>query len=109
LSWTASEYHASIGPLFNPTVVGDVKEFVSKKLHTKIAYLEKEVAGKKFLVGDSFTIADAYQYIALSWLPYVGIDLAAYPNVKAYFEGIKGLEGVQAGHARIATEPKTTI
>jgi glutathione S-transferase len=60
-------------------------------------------------VGDSFTIADAYLYIVLSWTSIVSIDLTPYPKVKAYFERIGALENVKAAHARIATNPATSI
>ena len=64
--------------------------------------------GKKFLVGTNLTVADLYTYIVLSWTPYTGLDLATYPSIKAYFEGIKALPQVVAGHERIATKPRST-
>jgi len=111
LAWTASEYHASVGSLFNPKVKGDATllAFSLDKLHSKLAYLDKSLEGKSFLVGSSFSVADAYQYITLSWSPYVGVDLSKYANVSAYFEGIKSLPKVVEAHARIATDPSTTI
>ena len=45
------------------------------------------VKDKKFVVGDAFTVADAYLYIVLTWEPYAKFDTAPFPNVQAYFEG----------------------
>ena len=66
------------------------------------------VKDKKFLVGDAFTIADAYLYIVLSWAGYVGVDTAAFPAVKAYFDGIAALDFVKAAHAKMAEKPAST-
>ena len=65
-------------------------------------------SGKKFLVGDSFTVADSYTYIVLSWSGYVGIGIDAYPAVKAYYEGIRELDFVKAAHAKMAEKPTHT-
>jgi len=88
LNWTASELHAACGPLFNPALSAEVKAFSVDRLKTKYATLNDLLlkGGKKFLVGDKFTVADSYCYIVLSWAGYIGQDLAAYPNVKAYYD-----------------------
>ena len=58
------------------------------KVATKLKYLnEVLLKDKKFVIGDSFTVADAYLYIVLSWEPYAKFDTAPFPVVQAYFEG----------------------
>ena len=110
LSYVSTEVHPSIGGLFNPTLTEDVKTFIKGNAARKLAYLESTIiADKRFVVGDSFSVADSYLYIVLSWAGYVGIDLSPFPQVKAYFERIGALENVKAAHARIATSPATTI
>ena len=110
LSYISSELHASVGALFNPTLSQEVAEHYRHKAATKLQYINDKLVGtKKFVVGDHFTVADAYLYVVLSWMDYLKIDLAHYPHVKAYFEHIHGMEAVQAAHARMATSPSTTI
>ena len=110
LNYVASEVHTSIGGLFNPAHTEETRAFTTKLAAKRLTYLENELLkGKRFLVGDSFTIADSYLYIVLSWTGYVGIDLSPYPTVKAYYEGIGALEGVRAAHALIATSPAYTV
>ena len=111
LNYVASEVHTSIGGLFNPAHTEETRAFTHKLAQKRLTYLENELlkGGKQFLVGDSFTIADSYLYIVLSWTGYVGIDLTPYPAVKAYYEGIGALEGVRAAHALIATSPAYTV
>ena len=67
------------------------------------------IGNKEFLVGNSFTIADSYLYIVLSWTGYVGVDLAPFPNVKAFFDRISNLPNVKAAHARMAENPATVL
>jgi glutathione S-transferase len=109
LNYIASEVHPSIGHLFYPNSDA-IKDYIKSKAATKLTYLENTLIGdKKFVVGDSFTIADSYLYISLSWTSYVGIDLAPYPKVKAYFEHIGSLENVKAAHTRMAENPATVL
>lgn len=109
LSYISSEFHASIGPLFYPASE-EVHSYVREKLAKKLTYIETSLVGhRQFIVGNSFTIADAYLYICLTWAPYVKLDLTPYPNTKAFVERIGGLENVKAAHARIATKPATTF
>eukprot|EP01034_Spumella_vulgaris_P035357 gene35357-biopygen30085 len=110
LSYVSTEVHPSIGGLFNPAASEEVKTYIKGNAAKKLAYLESTIIGdKQFVVGDSFTVADSYLYIVLSWTAYVGIDLAPYPKVQAYSQRIGALENVVAAHARIATSPTTTL
>ena len=109
LNYIASEVHPSIGHLFYPNSDA-IKEYIKGKAAAKLTYLENTLIGdKKFVVGDSFTIADSYLYIVLSWTAYVGVDLTPFPKVKTYFDNIGTLENVKAAHARMAENPATVL
>ena len=113
LNWVASELHAACGPLFAPGLSPEVTEFLVKRLADKYKKLNDLASllggGKKYLVGDSFTVADSYCYIVVSWAPYLKVDLTPYPNVKAYFDGIAALPNVQAAHKRMGESPATVV
>lgn len=110
LGYLASELHPSIGGLFTPSLSEPVKEFIKGNGEKKLQYLENNVIGdKNFLVGNSFSIADSYLYIILSWTQDVGIDLATYPKLNNYFKSIAELENVKAAHKRIESDPSSTI
>lgn len=110
LNYIASEVHPSIGGLFNPEHTEGTKEFTKNNAAKKLAFLETHlIKDKRFLVGDSFTIADSYLFIVLSWTGYVGIDLAPYPNVKAYYEAIGAIDGVRSARELMATNPTSTL
>ncbi|KAJ3253108.1 hypothetical protein HK103_000858 [Boothiomyces macroporosus] len=102
LSYISSEVHSSYGPLFNPATPEEVKKWTSAKIAAKLDYLNRvDLAGKKYIVGDSFTVADAYLYIVLSWSPFVQVDLSKYPEVERYFKGIAELDFVKEAHAEM--------
>ena len=110
MSYIASEVQPTLGAQFNSAITEDVKTYFRSLAAKKLTYLENHLIGdKSFLVGSSFTIADAYLYVLLRWPQYLNIDLAPYPRTKAYFERINALENVQGAFARIATEPTTTV
>ncbi|KAI9334407.1 glutathione-s-transferase [Obelidium mucronatum] len=106
LSYVSSEVHGSYGPLFNPSITPEVRTWATEKLHTKLKFLnDVELAdGRPFWIGGEFSVADSYLYIVLSWSGFLKIDLTAYAKVKAYFDGIAGLDFVKAAHAQITKE-----
>eukprot|EP00599_Poterioochromonas_sp_BG-1_P009409 CAMPEP_0173152726 /NCGR_PEP_ID=MMETSP1105-20130129/12416_1 /TAXON_ID=2985 /ORGANISM="Ochromonas sp., Strain BG-1" /LENGTH=206 /DNA_ID=CAMNT_0014068485 /DNA_START=68 /DNA_END=688 /DNA_ORIENTATION=+ len=109
LNYIASEVHPSIGGLFYPNSE-EIKDSIRARGQQKLTYLENNlIADRQFLVGNSFTIADSYLYIVLSWSGYVGVDLTPFPRVKAYFERIGNLPVVKEAHARIAENPSTVL
>ena len=60
LNWTSSEMHASVGPLFNKSLSDEIKDYALKKYLTKLQYANDNIAaGKDYVVGNDFTIADS--------------------------------------------------
>jgi glutathione S-transferase len=52
--------------------------------------LDGALAGRSFLLGDSFTIADLNVAAVLSWASFVGLDLSSFANAKRWFEACLG-------------------
>jgi len=103
LNYLASEVHASFGPLFNPTLTPEARAAQVEKLNTKLKWVEeKELANgeKKFILGDAFTVADAYFYIITTWAGYVGLELSK--GVQAYRDSIAAIDFVKDAHAAMA-------
>lgn len=112
LSYIASELHATIGLLFNPAAKSEtIRSFVMKNFDRKMKYLQQNIlsSDRDFVLGNSFTIADSYLHIVISWTGYVGIDLNNYPIAKSYYEKICSLENIKLAKQRMATFPNTTI
>jgi glutathione S-transferase len=87
LSFINSEVHKSFSPLFHPGVSDDTKAFARNNLSQRISYVETALGDKKYLMGDQFTIADAYLFTVLTWARPANIELGA--NLKAYMERVR--------------------
>jgi len=98
LGFINSELHKSFGPLFDPTAPDAAKERARALLGRRLAYLDGVLVAP-YLMGDAFTVADAYLYTVLSWAGHVGIDLAAWPAVQAYFGRLATRPSIQAARA----------
>ena len=88
LNFITSEIHKSFSPLFNPTADAKVKEYTTQNIEKKFDWLNKQLTGKQYLTGDTFTIADAYLFVVTNWSNFVGIDLNRWPSLKAFQERV---------------------
>lgn len=109
LNYVSSEIHASIGPLFIPSLTPEVKAHRTAIYMKKLKFVNDVLLnGHDYLVGSNFTIVDGYLYITLTWVGYVGVDISCFTNVVAYVERIKALPAVVASHSLMATNPAKT-
>jgi len=99
LNFITSEIHKSFSPLFNPAADAKVKEYTTQNLEKKFDWLNKQLAGKQYLTGDTFTIADAYLFVVVNWSNFVGIDLGRWPALKAFQERVAARPKVQEAMA----------
>jgi glutathione S-transferase len=67
-----------------PDLAGGVQKTSREYLAQRLDWINNQLAGKQHLMGDTFTVADAYMFTVLRWSPRVGIDLSKWSNVKAY-------------------------
>jgi glutathione S-transferase len=95
LNFITSELHKSFGPIFRPTTPDAFKTISKENLAGRFAYLDKQLAGRQYLMGDKFTVADAYLFTILNWAKRVEIDLGRWPNVTAYVGRVAARPKVQ--------------
>ncbi len=93
LNFITSEIHKSFSPLFNPDSSADAKEAAKAYLAKRFGFIDQHLAGKSYLMGDTFTVPDAYLFTVANWGQWVGVDIGQWPHVKAH-------------HARVAARPK---
>jgi len=88
LTYISSEIHKGFSPLFNKDIKDDAKAVLKAKLESRFGVLEQHLAKNQYLMGDQFTVADAYLYTVISWSGGVGIDLSPWPHLAAYRQSI---------------------
>jgi len=95
LNFVTSELHKTFGPIFRPTTPEEYKTISKENLGKRFDWLNEKLAGKQYLMGDKFTVADAYLFTILRWSPRIGIDLAKWPNLKSYIDRVGARPKVQ--------------
>jgi glutathione S-transferase len=88
LAFISSEIHKSFSPLFRDDASEEVKQYTRKNLSVRLGYLDRALGNKTFLMGEQFTVADAYLFTVLSWSGYVKLDIGQWPQLKRYVERI---------------------
>jgi len=96
LSFIATELHKTFIPLFAAGTVAAAKAAAQAALTRRLDYVEPRVGARRYLVGEAFSIADAYLYVVAGWAPDVGLDLQRWPNLAAYRARIEARPAVQA-------------
>jgi glutathione S-transferase len=107
LNFIGTEMHKGFSPMFNPATTDDAKTAVRKKLADRYAWIDKELAGKEFLLGEHFSVADGYLFTVTNWAQPTGVDLSAYANVQAWHARVGERPAVKAALAAEAAAKAT--
>ena len=100
LGYINSELHQSYMPLFNPVCSDEVRSARMAHLHKHYRLLETALGRTPFLLGDRFTVTDAYLYVVTRWAEFVKLDLSAFPNLLAFQARIAARPAVQTAMRR---------
>ena len=96
LSFIGTEVHKGFSPLFNPVFSAETKAVFIGKLVSRYTWLNGEMAGKDFLLGEHFSVADAYLFTVTNWAPKVGVDLGGLAHIQAFQARTAARPAVQA-------------
>jgi glutathione S-transferase len=95
LNFLTSEVHKQFSPLFKPNTPDEYKKITKENIATRFDWLDKQLAGKDYLMGKQFTVADAYLFVLLNWTKFQNIDLAKWPNLAAFQQRVGARPKVQ--------------
>ncbi len=95
LNFVSSEIHKQFTPLFKEGTPGEYKLIAKKNLLTAFELVDKHLAGREFLVGDRLSAADIYLYVVTNWCRFQDIDVAQWPNLKAFQTRLRARPQVQ--------------
>ena len=91
LTFIGTEIHRGFGPLFNPATPADYKPVVKERLQ----WVDGQLAGREYLMGDQFTVADGYLFTTCSWCKYVGVDISTLSHLQSYMARVAARPAVQ--------------
>ena len=93
LNFITSEMHKGMGAFFNPAMNDGWRQATTERLGLRLDWVAKQLEGKQYLMGDKFTVADAYLFTILNWAGPSKFDMGKWPSLQEY-------------HKRVAARPK---
>ena len=95
LTFIGTEIHKSFSPLFNPNMPEEGKKIYRDRLANRFGFVNDQLAGKDYLMGDHFTVADAYLYTVTRWAKPMALDLGSFPHLQAHQQRVGARPAVQ--------------
>ena len=96
LNFITSEIHKGFSPLFNPAMPVEAKTLAKDKLADRFKWLDSKLEGRSYLMGDTFSVADAYLFTTANWSKHVGLDISSLANLAAFLGRVAARPAVQA-------------
>lgn len=84
LAFIGTEVHKNFTPFFNPAATPEMRELARANLQRRLGYINDQLADRDFLMGDTFSVADAYLFTVVGWAKFVQLDLSAWPHLIAF-------------------------
>lgn len=89
LNFVATEVHKGLGTLFNPALPEEARKITKDRLALRLKFLDEKLGTSPYLMGNQFSLADAYLFTVLRWTPMVKVDLSQYTKLLGFMETIK--------------------
>jgi glutathione S-transferase len=96
LNFISTELHKSFSPLFKPNVPEETKQAARDLLAKRLTFVAGELKDSEYVMGNQFTVADAYLFTVLNWAGFVKLDLSPWPVLSAYQKRVAARPAVQA-------------
>ena len=94
-NFITSELHKGFSPLFNAGFDAAAKSRHADILKQRLAHVDAKLAGRQYLTGDQFTVADAYLFTVAGWGKYVNVDIGEFKNLSAFMARVAARPAVQ--------------
>ncbi len=95
LNFIATELHKNFSPLFDPTSADVTRQQFQQRLATRLAQCNAMLEQQPYLLGEQFSVADAYLFVVLNWAALVKVDLSPYPSLQKFRGTVAGRPAVQ--------------
>ncbi|MDD2923774.1 glutathione transferase GstA [Rhodoferax sp.] len=96
LNFIGTELHKGFSPLFTPGMPEEAKNLAKTRLEGRLKWVDGELAGKTYLMGDTFTVADIYLFVVSNWSKHVGVDISGLSHLGAFITRVSARPAVQA-------------
>lgn len=97
LSFLSSELHKAFSPYFSG------KDFSEAQARENLGKLKAKLSdfdnlldgGGRYLLGDAFSVVDAYAFVILNWSNFIGVSLSEWPTIVDYIARIQARPAAQ--------------
>lgn len=96
LTFISTELHKGFSPLWNSATGVADKETAWERLSQRITLVDEQLKRNDFLLGSTFTVADAYLFTVLNWAGMLKRSLEQWPTVVSYMQKIRQRPAVAA-------------
>lgn len=94
LNLIATELHKNYSPFFNPAMLEPCKAVFRGNLNRYYDIVESRLSQAVFLLGDTFSVADAYLFTVTRYADFAGLDLSKWPSLQAFQERVNSRPAV---------------
>ncbi|MCZ2413156.1 MAG: glutathione transferase GstA [Burkholderiales bacterium] len=95
LNFVSAELHKQFSPLFNPAYPEEAKAINREKLLGRYTWVDEQLAGRQYLMGDEYSVADAYLYTVTRWTVPMKLDISSRANLAAFMARVGQRPAVQ--------------
>ncbi len=95
LNFIGTELHKGFSPLFNPAMPDEAKALSKAKVSERLKWVDSQLEGRQYLMGDQFSVPDAYLFTVANWTKFVGIDISGLKNLGAFMARMAARPAVQ--------------
>ncbi|KAA0218031.1 MAG: glutathione transferase GstA [Lautropia sp.] len=95
LNFVSAELHKQFSPLFNPAYPEEAKAINREKLLGRYTWVDEQLAGRQYLMGDEYSVADAYLYTVTRWTVPMKLDISSRANLAAFMARMDQRPAVQ--------------
>ena len=96
LNFISTELHKPFSPLFSPDTPDAARAAATELLGKRLGIVDAALKDRDFLMGDRFTVADAYCFTVVNWANFVKLDIGSWPAIGAYMESVGARPAVRA-------------
>jgi len=91
----ATDFHKSIGMLFNPALPPEMRETITNAVHNRLRLINESLKNQQYLLASGFSVADIYFFVVMGWAERTKVDLSQFPQILGLIERVKTRPAVQ--------------
>ena len=95
LGFISTELHKNFSPLFTPGMPEEAKTIFKARLMDRLKWVDGALANAGYLMGDTYTVADAYLFNVSNWTKFVGVDISTLENLATFRARVSARPAVQ--------------